>query len=358
MNDQSQKNKFDVVSALLHWYREKKRPLPWRETKDPYRIWVSEVMLQQTRVDTVIPYFNRFMERYPTLRHLANAEEAEVLKMWEGLGYYSRGRHLLQAVREVAEKYGGSVPEEERELESLPGIGAYTKGAILSIAYGQAVPAIDGNVLRVASRIFGITDEIGRSGTQKKIKAHLSRIIPADFPGEFNQALMELGALICIPKSPACEDCPISSHCEAKRLGIEKELPKKEKKVKGKIETRNVLILHSPQGFLMRQRKERLLHGMWEFPNWITNGGIYPPSSFTELPAPLFPAHPIPIGEVIHEFTHKVWKLRIYSSQEEHLPEISKGIEGSFQWIGEGHYSDLPVPVPFQKAKALWERWV
>lgn len=349
MSVRSKEKDDSFVTAILQWFQQVKRPLPWRESRDPYRILVSEIMLQQTRVDTVIPYYHRFMERYPTLHHLAYAAEEEVLKLWEGLGYYSRARHLLQAVREVEHTYGGVIPSDETELTKLPGIGPYTRGAVLSIAYGKRVPAVDGNVLRVASRLFGIRDDIGKNTARKKIETALSWVIPEEQPGEFNQALMELGALICLPKNPDCTECPISSFCEAYQLGLQDQLPYREKKERSKIETRLALLIKSPLGFLMRKRRERLLHGMWEFPNWVI--GSEP--TFLHL----FSLHaPKRIGEVTHIFTHKVWRLQVYALQIEQMPK-QEGIEDlkEYRWVEDEEYAQLPVPVPFQKAMELWK---
>lgn len=214
---------------LLNWYDQNKRDLPWRRERDPYRIWVSEIMLQQTKVDTVIPYYERFMSLFPTLDALADAEEETVLKAWEGLGYYSRARNLHQAVKEVKETYNSKVPDTE-EIHNLRGVGPYTAGAILSIAYGIPAPAVDGNVMRVLSRIFLIEDDIGKATTRKKFEALVNQIISTDKPSDFNQALMELGALICTPRSPSCLLCPVQSHCTGREAGIHESLPVKMKK--------------------------------------------------------------------------------------------------------------------------------
>ena len=217
------------AAELLNWYDANKRDLPWRRDRDPYRIWVSEVMLQQTRVDTVIPYYERFMERFPTVRHLAEAPEEEVLKCWEGLGYYSRARNLQAGARQVVELYGGVVPDDKAAISSLKGIGPYTAGAILSIAYNKPEPAVDGNVMRVMSRYFLLEDDIAKPSARTKIERLAASIIPEGRAGDFNQAVMELGALVCTPKSPGCLLCPVLAQCAGRAAGRERELPVKSK---------------------------------------------------------------------------------------------------------------------------------
>lgn len=214
---------------LIDWYEREKRDLPWRKSQDPYRVWVSEIMLQQTRVDTVIPYYQRFMEKFPTIEALANADEDDVLKAWEGLGYYSRARNLQAAVREVHESYNGVVPDNPKELGKLKGIGPYTKGAILSIAYNIPEPAVDGNVMRVLSRILSIWDDIAKPKTRKVFEEAVYYLISKENPSSFNQALMELGAMVCTPTSPSCLLCPVREHCAAFSEGVQAELPVKTK---------------------------------------------------------------------------------------------------------------------------------
>ena len=208
-------NKETFRQDLIGWFEQEQRTLPWRQDQDPYKVWVSEIMLQQTRVDTVIPYFNRFIEQFPTIEALAEAEEDKVLKAWEGLGYYSRARNLQAAVREVHEHYGGRVPDNPKEISSLKGVGPYTAGAILSIAYGIPEPAVDGNVMRVLSRILSIWEDIAKPATRKIFEEAVRELISHENPSFFNQALMELGALICTPTSPSCLLCRVREHCLA-----------------------------------------------------------------------------------------------------------------------------------------------
>ena len=218
--DKQATTKKEIQQNLLHWFDKNKRDLPWRKTKDPYKIWVSEIMLQQTRVDTVIAYYNRFIESFPTVEDLAAADEQDVLKHWQGLGYYSRARNLHKGAQMVREQFGGEFPKEPDKVKKIPGIGPYTAGAILSIAFNLPYPAVDGNVLRVFSRVFAIKEDIAQPQTVKLIQQKAAAYMPERHEGNFTEALMELGALICIPVSPLCLTCPLFHQCEARLQGI------------------------------------------------------------------------------------------------------------------------------------------
>ncbi|QHW30975.1 A/G-specific adenine glycosylase [Paenibacillus rhizovicinus] len=257
---------------LLHWYLANKRDLPWRMNRDPYRVWVSEIMLQQTRVDTVIPYYERFMEKFPSAAALANAPEPDVLKCWEGLGYYSRARNLQAGAREVLTRHGGIVPDDKEAVSALRGVGPYTTGAIMSIAFNRPEPAVDGNVMRVLSRYFCLEEDIAKPATRVNIEKLAASLIPEGSAGDFNQALMELGALVCTPKSPGCLTCPVMMHCEGRMAGKEHVLPIKTKAKPPRRETRiAALITGSAElagKLLVRQRPESgLLAQMWELPH-------------------------------------------------------------------------------------------
>ncbi|WP_248929734.1 A/G-specific adenine glycosylase [Paenibacillus hamazuiensis] len=257
---------------LLAWYRRHHRDLPWRRSRNPYHIWVSEIMLQQTRVETVIPYFERFIERFPTVEALALAPEDDVLKLWEGLGYYSRARNLQAAVREVHERYGGVVPSEKTEIASLKGVGPYTSGAILSIAYNKPEPAVDGNVMRVLSRYFLIEEDIMKPGTRTLMEKLAKELIPEGAAGDFNQAIMELGATVCTPRSPYCLTCPVRLGCTGHAEGREESLPVKKKAKPPRPEKRVVALVEGAGELagriLIRQRpQEGLLARMWELPH-------------------------------------------------------------------------------------------
>ncbi|WP_449290049.1 A/G-specific adenine glycosylase [Paenibacillus septentrionalis] len=288
---------------LLEWYFHIQRNLPWRENHDPYRIWVSEIMLQQTRVDTVIPYFLSFIEKFPTIQHLAEAPEEEVLKSWEGLGYYSRARNLQAGAKMVMEQHQGQVPTTKEEVAALKGVGPYTCGAIMSIAYNEPVPAVDGNVMRVISRFFALEDDIAKPSTRVKLEKLVETMIPEGQARYFNQALMELGALICTPKSPSCLLCPVMDNCEARLQGREHELPLKSKAKKARVEYRAAVIVEG-QGehegkVLVRQRpSDGLLAGMWELPHVLVEGDQ------AALYAEQLKEQPL-LGQAISEEMHK-----------------------------------------------------
>ncbi len=254
---------------LLGWYHKNRRIMPWREEPSPYRIWISEIMLQQTRVDTVIPYFNRFMERYPDIITLASSEEEELLKYWEGLGYYTRIKNIHITAKNLMHNYNGLLPETFDQLIKLKGIGEYTAGAIASEAFGERVAAVDGNVFRVMARLSGDEGDLRDLKIQKKLKEKVSLILPHEEIGDFNQALIELGALICVPRGePKCEACPVSHHCQTKKLGKQLEIPYKSKAKKRRIEARTVLLLNYKEEWgILRRDEGRFLEGLYEFPN-------------------------------------------------------------------------------------------
>ena len=254
---------------LLSWYDREARVLPWRSDPVPYKVWVSEMMLQQTRVDTVIPYFLRFIEELPGVPELAAVPEDRLLKLWQGLGYYNRARNLKKAAEMMMEEYQGRLPDTPEMLEKLPGIGTYSAGAIASIAFSKPVPAVDGNVLRILLRLEGSREDIGSSATKKWAAGLIREWIPEDRPGDFNQALMDLGATICLPNGePLCGNCPVSPYCRARDLNLIREIPVKAEKKKRLQEKKTVLILQHGNDVAIRKRQEAgLLSGLWEFPN-------------------------------------------------------------------------------------------
>lgn len=263
--------RFDFVKPMLVWYNENARDLPWRRTKDPYLIWVSEIMLQQTRVEAVLGYYERFTSALPTVADLALCPEDKLLKLWEGLGYYSRARNMQKAARIVCESYAGQMPESAADLMKLPGIGEYTAGAISSIAFGQAEPAVDGNVLRVIARLEAISENILNESVKKKIREDLRGMHDANDGtfGLLNQAFMDLGAGVCLAGgAPKCDVCPISSYCRCFESGLQSVLPVRVKKQKRRIEKRTVLLLHRDETYAIRKRPDSgLLSGLYEFPN-------------------------------------------------------------------------------------------
>lgn len=341
---------------LIGWFTVEQRQLPWREDQDPYKVWVSEIMLQQTRVDTVIPYFNHFTDKFPTIDSLASAEEEEVLKAWEGLGYYSRVRNLHSAVKDVVENYGGKVPETLPEISKLKGVGPYTAGAILSIAFAKPEPAVDGNVMRVLSRILLIKEDIAKPATRKIFEEAVREMISHENPSFFNQALMELGALICTPTSPSCLLCPVREHCSAFHEGVQRELPVKVTKKTQRHVTLAAAIITDKEGNLLIQKRPNkgLLANLWQFPN------VEAPLTFQsekeqlssylneKLKAEITITGAI--GQIEHVFSHLTWSLRIYKgsmageiSETVHLKKVSLDEVGKYAF-----------PVPFQKALKLF----
>lgn len=333
---------------LLVWYEENKRDLPWRENNNPYRVWVSEIMLQQTKVDTVIPYFNRFMEKYPTVYDLAEAEQQEVLKQWEGLGYYSRARNLQAAVREVVETYNGEIPDDPKVLSKLKGVGPYTKGAILSIAYNQPIPAVDGNVMRVFSRVLHIEEDIALNATKKKFESYVGEIISKEDPSSFNQAIMDLGATICTPKQPLCMFCPVMEHCSAYIEGIQERLPvKKKAKKQKKKHFIALLIKNDHDEYLIEKRADSgLLAGLWQFP-MIPSDEIVE-KDWVKWMKEMYDID-VEINEkctgIKHVFSHIIWQLDVRkASTHQH-----KTKRENLKFVSLQEIEAYPFPVSHQK---------
>jgi A/G-specific adenine glycosylase len=264
----SQQRAKSIATALLAWYRQHKRDLPWRrDARDPYRVWISEILLQQTQVATVIPYYERFLTRFPTVRALADATLDDVLKTWEGAGYYARARNLHRAAQEIVARYGGKIPSTVEELLTLPGIGRYTAGAIASIAFHRDAPVLDGNVIRVLCRYFNMASDIKSSRTQKKLWQVMEMLLPHRRAGDFNQAMMELGATVCTPRNPQCVVCPLKRGCIARKKNIQEKLPTKRAKKKLPHHQIGVGVIWKRGKLLIAQRHaDDLLGGLWEFP--------------------------------------------------------------------------------------------
>ncbi|MGN1142933.1 MAG: A/G-specific adenine glycosylase [Anaerovoracaceae bacterium] len=302
-----------MVKPLLRWFDQNKRDLPWRREPTPYHVWLSEIMLQQTRVEAVIPYYTRFLERLPDIPALAQVEEEELMKLWQGLGYYNRARNLKAAAMQAVQQYGGNLPADYELLLKLPGIGSYTAGAIASIAFSIARPAVDGNVLRVAARILASEDDIGQAKTKKKMEELLMSVIPGERPGDFNQALMELGAMICIPNgAPHCEECPASGICLAYRSGKTDCIPYKAPKKPRRVEHRTVLLIRWKDQFALQKRPASgLLANLYEFPNVEgTLNGEQLAQYLIEAGENSFSAEPLPPSR--HIFTHVEWRMTAY----------------------------------------------
>ncbi|RXJ00398.1 A/G-specific adenine glycosylase [Anaerobacillus alkaliphilus] len=336
---------------LLTWFYGNKRDLPWRKDQDPYKIWVSEIMLQQTRVETVIPFFHRFLDKFPTIEALAYADEGDVLKAWEGLGYYSRARNLQAAVREVQEQYQGIVPDTKEEISKLKGVGPYTSGAILSIAYGKPEPAVDGNVMRVISRITASYDDISKQKTRVNIEKIISELISVEDPSAFNQGLMELGALICTPTSPSCNVCPVQAHCAAFEQNVQLELPVKAKKKQPKEKKLVCAFIRNELGqVLIHQRMETgLLANLWEFPN-IELSGEASLSDQLHLFLKMEYFIETSIGDEIfhveHVFSHLKWDVTIF---EVELLSVGESQNERARWVTEGDIKAYAFPVSHQK---------
>jgi A/G-specific adenine glycosylase len=257
-----------VIDQLLTWYAQHKRDLPWRrDARDPYRVWIAETLLQQTQVATVIPYYERFLARFPDVHALASASLDQVLKVWEGAGYYARARNLHRAAQEIVARFDGEIPSTVEELMTLPGIGRYTAGAIASIAFGRDVPVVDGNVTRVLCRYFKITADPKSARTQNELWQRAEKLVPRGRAGDFNQALMELGATVCTPRQPRCDACPLARTCQARRLNLQNQLPTKRAKKRLPHYEIAVGIIWKRGKILIAQRPaEKLLGGLWEFP--------------------------------------------------------------------------------------------
>ncbi len=257
----------EIAGRLLAWYERSKRRLPWRDQPDPYAVWVSEIMLQQTRVETVIPYFERWMQLFPDIPALAAASQQDVLKAWEGLGYYSRARSLHRAAQQVCELYGGKLPTDVAQLRSLSGIGRYTAGAIASIAFGKDEPALDGNIRRVLSRIYNVTEPAASPAGQARLWELAGSLLPAGHAGDFNQALMDLGSAVCTPRRPLCSTCPVEEFCQARQLGLQEERPVTLPKAPIPHYTVTAAVLARDGMVLLGRRPQKgLLGGLWEFP--------------------------------------------------------------------------------------------
>ncbi|MBC8536579.1 A/G-specific adenine glycosylase [Feifania hominis] len=297
----------EIVRPLLDWYAVRSRTLPFRSDPTPYHVWLSEIMLQQTRVEAALPYYRRFLEVLPTIADLAAADEQTLFKLWEGLGYYSRARNLQKCAKIVVERFGGELPADYDELLKLPGIGPYTAGAIGSIAFSLPVAAVDGNVLRVLSRLRADPEDILLPATRRRVTAELCAVMPPD-SGSFNQALMELGALVCLPNgAPKCGECPLSALCRAHALGREEDFPQKIKKAARRVEERTILVLFHRGRVAIRRRPDRgLLAGLWELPS--LPGRLTPQQAAERLPL-LAGAVLSSLPQAKHVFSHVEWHM-------------------------------------------------
>lgn len=341
---------FAIPQLLLNWYDRNRRILPWREEPTAYRVWVSEIMLQQTRVEAVKPYFERFMRALPDVAALAAADEETLLKLWEGLGYYNRVRNLNKAAIQVMEQYDGRIPADYEALLKLSGIGSYTAGAVSSIAYGLKYPAVDGNVLRVLARIRMDERLITDAKVKTAVEKELVEAMPADRPGDFNQAMMELGAVVCVPNgAPHCEECPVASICMAHETGTELQYPRKASARKRTIEEKTVLVIRDSDSTVVRKRPGKgLLAGMYEFP---TLSGHCTAEEVVEYLAGngLKVIRIQPLEDAKHIFTHKEWHMKGYMVRVDEL-EPAVPAEATTDWIyiqPEDTKTRFPIPTAF-----------
>lgn len=348
--------KLDYITVpLLKWYDENSRILPWRKNKEAYRIWVSEIMLQQTRVEAVKPYFERFLTQLPGVAELALAEEDKLLKLWEGLGYYNRVRNMQKAARMIMQEYEGTIPADYETLLKLPGIGAYTAGAIASISYNIPVPAVDGNVLRVLTRLTADDSDILKQKTKKHYEQLLADIIPIESAGKFNQALMELGAIVCIPNgTPKCEACPWHDFCQARKEGLTDSIPFKTAKKPRRIEKRTILIIRKGNTVaLMKRPKEGLLAGLYEFPGLDGHLSEEEVLSYLNLKG-IEPIHIEPLVHAKHIFSHVEWDMIGYAVKagefiSDNKTKESDGLEEFYLFIEpEEIQNNYPIPSAFK----------
>lgn len=344
-----------IVVPLLKWYDENSRVLPWRENREAYRVWVSEIMLQQTRVEAVKPYFERFLTQLPGVKELALAEEDKLLKLWEGLGYYNRVRNMQKAARIIMLEYEGNMPSDYEALLALPGIGAYTAGAIASISYNIPVPAVDGNVLRILTRLTADDSDILKQKTKKYYEQLLKDIIPTESAGTFNQALMELGAIVCIPNgSPKCEICPWYGFCKAREEGLIDSIPFKTAKKPRKLEKRTILIIRKGSSVAVLKRPQKgLLAGLYEFPG--LEGHLSEQEVLNILSEKgLEPIHIKPLLSAKHIFSHIEWDMVGYAVKVgEFLQDETSGRsifleEGYFFIEPEKIQKSYPIPSAFK----------
>ena len=336
----------EIVQPLMLWYDKNKRVLPWRENKNPYYIWISEIMLQQTRVEAVKPFFLRFIEALPGVEALAACPEDRLLKLWEGLGYYNRVRNMQKAAQIIVEKHRGELPADYEALRQLPGIGNYTAGAVSSIAYGIPVPAVDGNVLRVIARIREDDRDIMKQSVRTQVEADLLAILPKEDPGKFNQALMELGATVCVPNGVAhCEECPVAGLCRARAADRVSELPVKSRAKPRKVEQRTILVILDGQRVAIQKRpKKGLLAGLYEFPN--LEGHLTEEEVLRKVEE--FALTPMRIRELPpskHIFSHVEWHMTGYAVQ---VAALEESTESDMLFVEVEHAEEkYPVPAAY-----------
>jgi A/G-specific adenine glycosylase len=346
----NRKSPSKLSQLLLPWYDKAKRDLPWRHTQDPYAIFVSEMMLQQTQVKTVIPYYGRFLKEFPNWKALAKADPDKVLKLWEGLGYYRRARNLQAAAQMIAKDFQGKLPDGLDEILKLPGVGRYSAGAVLSIAYGKQLPLVDGNVIRVFARVFLLRGNLKAGEGHQRVWRLAEKQVPAQRPGDYNQALMELGATVCLSDNPLCLLCPMITICEASQKGFQAELPETTGADKTVDISMTCLFLEDKGRVLIKKRseEEKWLKGMWEFPS--AEGKTFGEAQKKlekELQASIAPGL---LKEVRHQITHHKIKLRFFAARRKPAKTLGK----AYQWVTRTELSKYP----FASAQNQLRDWV
>jgi len=331
---------------LLQWYDENARELPWRSDPKPYKVWLSEIMLQQTRVETVLPYFERFLERFPDIGSLASASQEEVLRLWEGLGYYSRARNLHKAAQVVMSDLSGQLPASAASLEKLPGIGKYCAAAIASIAYGEPAAAVDGNIKRIYARLLNLQEALGSSGFEQKVQSYAQEVLPKNRPGDFTQALMDLGSLLCLPKQPQCQVCPISASCLAYQHNTQNSLPFRVKKAPLPHYTVCAAVIIKAGQVLLKQREQQgMLGGLWEYPGGKIENSDQDLTDCLRRELEQKTGLKIAVGEKIglfpHSYTHfKISLHSFYCDTNKALPAV---LPRNFTWVPLEDLKDHPM---------------
>jgi A/G-specific adenine glycosylase len=341
---------------LLRWYRAHRRDLPWRRTRDPYAIWISEAMLQQTRVETAIPYYHRFLERFPDVEALASADLDDVLGAWAGLGYYTRARNLQKAARVVVDSHAGALPDDAEALRSLPGVGRYTAGAVASIAFDRPEPVVDGNVIRVLTRLRGIREDVKKAPVARRLWEEAELLVKGRSPGDFNQALMELGATLCSPRAPRCLACPLASHCAAHASGDPESLPVKAPKAAPKrVEAVAGWVIRRGKALAVRRKEDGLLAGMWDLPGGELLGGEAPGDGLVRSLRErlgLAVEGAVCAGSVEHIFTHRRMRLHVFRCEGVSGRVKRRGFS-DHRWVSASSLRELPQGALTRKALAL-----
>ena len=349
----------EVRRALLSWYRKTRRDLPWRRTRDPYRIWVSETMLQQTRVETVVDYYERFLARFPDLHSLATADTDEVLGEWAGLGYYGRARNLQTAARQVVEEWGGEMPDDVEGLRSLKGVGRYTAGAVASIAFDRPAPVVDGNVTRVLTRLLGIREAVQSRAVVNRLWEEAEALARGRSPGDLNQALMELGATVCTPRSPLCEVCPVAAHCQARESGDPEAIPVKRPRPKPKrLEAAAAFLERRGKVLAVRRPPRGLLGGLWELPGGELEAREIPEEGLARSMREhlgLTLSGTEKLGTVRHVFTHRVLHLHVFRARGAAGRVRLAGFD-AHRWLPPARLTELPQSALMGKALRLVNR--